>query len=68
MIHEYLAEKFYGWEEDPGCPRCGSDKRELELSPARIARGRRLAHGGKIGFKCECGHFQPLVLQRHKTV
>jgi uncharacterized Zn finger protein len=69
MIHEYLSDKFYGWEAAPTCPRCGSEKRELEVSDPRIARGRRPAHGGKIGFKCEgCGHFQPMVLAKNKAL
>jgi transposase-like protein len=68
-MHEFLQEKFYGWEDAPVCPRCGSDKRDLEVSEPRVARGRRLAHGGKIGFRCQnCKHFQPMVLARHKAL
>jgi len=69
MPHEIIEDKFYGWDGEPQCPRCGSEDREFDLSPARIARGRRRAHGGKLGWKCgKCNHFQPMVLQRHKAL
>lgn len=67
-MHEYLEEKHYGERGHP-CPRCGSDHRELDLTPPRIARGRRPAHGGKIGWRCgKCGWFQAMVLRKNRAL
>lgn len=67
-MHPRLIEKHFAWEF-PACPRCGSEEREFDLSPARIARGRRRAHGGKLGWKClKCGHLQPMVLTAKKAL